>query len=283
LIAILGGLGAALAWTASTVCSSRSSRLLDPASVLAWVMLSGLLVAIGPALAAHAPAHGRGGSLVWLALSGAGNVAGLLVAYTALRVGQVAIVAPLLSTEGAMAALIAVLAGEAVSLAVGATLVLIVLGIALAARPAESLALHEARHHARAALLAVAAALLWGGSLYAAGRAGARLPSAWVAAAARVVGVPVLALPLAASGRLQLTRAALPLVLAAGVCEVLGFYAYAAGARHGIAVAAVLSSQFGSFSALAGFVLFGERISRAQSCGVAAALFGVAVLAALQS
>jgi drug/metabolite transporter (DMT)-like permease len=93
----------------------------------------------------------------------------------------------------------------------------------------------------------------------------------------------VLALPLAASGRLQLTRAALPLVLAAGVCEVLGFYAYAAGARHGIAVAAVLSSQFGSFSALAGFVLFGERISRAQSCGVAAALFGVAVLAALQS
>jgi drug/metabolite transporter (DMT)-like permease len=283
MIAVLGGLGAALAWTASTVCSSRSSRLLDPASVLAWVMLAGLVVAIGPALGARAPAHVSGGSLLWLAFSGAGNVAGLLVAYMALRAGQVAIVAPLLSTEGAMAALIAVLAGESISVAVGATLVLIVLGIALAATPADGLDLHETRHHGRAVLLAVTAALLWGGSLYAAGRAGTRLPAAWVGAAARVVGVPVLTIPLALSGRLRLTRAAVPFLLVTGVCEVLGFYAYTAGARHGIAVAAVLSSQFGSFSALAGFVLFRERLSRAQSCGVAAALVGVAVLAGLQS
>src|SRR5437016_6015519 len=44
MIAILGGLGAAVAWCASTVCSSRSTRMIGPASVVAWVALAGLLL-----------------------------------------------------------------------------------------------------------------------------------------------------------------------------------------------------------------------------------------------
>ena len=75
----------------------------------------------------------------------------------------------------------------------------------------------------------------------------------------------------------------IPLVITAGVCEVLGFYAYAIGSRHGIAIAAVLASQFGALAAVAGYVLFGERLSRVQLCGVVVAVSGVAVLTALQS
>ena len=55
--------------------------------------------------------------------------------------------------------------------------------------------------------------------------------------------------PLALTGRLEITRRALPLVVASGVCEVLGFYSYTTGARHGIAVAAVLASQVGGLVA----------------------------------
>ncbi len=281
--AILGGLGAAVAWTISTVCSSRSSRILDPASVVAWVMLIGFIVAVPLALADGVPAALTHTSGLWLALAGAGNVGGLLLAYRAMRVGRVALVAPVLSSEGAMAALIAILVGESIAPQVGITLSVIVLGIALAAIPGGSGGESVHHRHSHAMLYAIGAALAWGSSLYAAGRAGASLPVTWVAASARIVGVPVLVLPLALQGRLRLSRAAAPLVLASGVAEVAGFYAYTAGARHGIAIAAVLSSQFGALAAVVGYLLFGERLSRLQVGGVLAIVTGVAVLSALQA
>jgi drug/metabolite transporter (DMT)-like permease len=80
-----------------------------------------------------------------------------------------------------------------------------------------------------------------------------------------------------------MTRRAAPLVVAAGLCEVLGFVSFTLGARHGIAVAAVLASQFAAIAAVAAYVLFGERLARVQIAGVAAIVAGVAVLSALQA
>lgn len=281
MIAILGGLGAAAAWAIATLCSSRSSRLIDPYSVTAWVMLVGLLVAAPVAALRGVPPALHGSAGWWLAGAGAGNVAGLLLTYRALRIGQVSLVAPLVSIEGAIAATIAVLAGEALAPAVGVTLVVIAVGVSLAAIPASDPVQLRRAAHPKTVLLALAAACAFGGSLYAAGRAGSVLPVAWVALSARVFGTIVLAIPLALAGRLRLTRSSLPLVAAAGVCEVLGFYSYASGARHGIAVAAVLSSQFAALAALGAYFLFRERLSRVQLVGVGTVLAGVAVLSAL--
>jgi drug/metabolite transporter (DMT)-like permease len=102
-IAILGGLGAALAFAATTLCSSRSSRMIGPASVLAWVMLVGLAILLPPILIQDPPELSAT-TVGWLALAGCGNVVGLLLAYSGLRIGKVGIVAPILSTEGAIAA-----------------------------------------------------------------------------------------------------------------------------------------------------------------------------------
>jgi drug/metabolite transporter (DMT)-like permease len=220
--AILGGLGAAVAWTISTVCSSRSSRIIDPASVVGWVMLAGFVIAVPLALVHGVPAALDGSAGVWLALAGAGNVGGLLLAYMAMRAGRVALVAPVLSSEGAMAALIAILVGESIAPTAAVTLGVIVAGIALAAMPGGSGGESAHHRHGHSMVFAVAGALAFGASLYAAGRAGSALPAAWVAAAARLVGVPVLAVPLALSGRLRLSRAAIPLVLTSGITEVLG-------------------------------------------------------------
>ena len=55
-----------------------------------------------------------GPELGWLVVAGGGNVVGLLLVYGALRVGKVSIVAPIISTEGAIAAVLAVAAGEAI-------------------------------------------------------------------------------------------------------------------------------------------------------------------------
>jgi drug/metabolite transporter (DMT)-like permease len=290
MIAVLGGLGAAVAWAVSTLCSSRSSRLIEPLVVVAWVMAVGLVIT-APLAALHGvpSALGHQAGLWWL-LAGAGNVGGLLLAYGALRRGQVALVAPLVSTEGAIAAVIALLAGETLAPGVGITLAAIVVGICLASLPpAERPAgagehRAEARvHHRETALLALAAACTFGLSLYATGRAGSALPTAWVVLAARLIGAIVIVLPLALRGRLRLASRVVPLVVTSGVCEVLGFYSYTAGARHQIAITAVLASQFGAIAGVAGYYLFGERLTRVQVAGVATVVAGVAVLSALRA
>jgi drug/metabolite transporter (DMT)-like permease len=282
MIAILGGLGAAAAWAVSTLCSSRSSRLIEPVAVVAWVMLVGMLIA-GPAAALNGvPAGLNGSTVTWLAVSGAGNVGGLVLVYRALRIGQVALIAPLVSTEGAIAAVIALAAGESLAPSVGVTLAVIVVGVCLSAVPAADLSdAHRARHP-ESVLLAVLAAFMFGASLYATARAGSALPTSWVVLSARLIGTIALALPLAFAGRLRLTRRALGLVVVSGICEVLGFYSYTAGARHGIAVAAVLSSQFAALSGLGAYLLFKERLTRIQLLGVATVITGVAVLSALR-
>ena len=70
-------------------------------------------------------------------------------------------------------------------------------------------------------------------------------------------------------------------VVASGLAEVAGFYSYTLGSRHGLAIAAVLSSQFAVLALAASYVLFGERLSRVQLAGVACVVVGVAALTAL--
>ena len=72
-------------------------------------------------------------------------------------------------------------------------------------------------------------------------------------------------------------------MVTAGLCEVLGFAAYAFGARKGLAVAAVLASQFAGIAAIVAFVLFRERLTRLQLSGVAIVGAGVAILSALRA
>ena len=103
MLAVLGGLGAAVAWAISTLCSSRSSRMMEPMAVVALIMVVGLVIT-APIAAVHGVPSFDAESVTWLVISGAGNVGGLVLAYKALRIGQVALVAPLVSTEGAIAA-----------------------------------------------------------------------------------------------------------------------------------------------------------------------------------
>jgi drug/metabolite transporter (DMT)-like permease len=99
----------------------------------------------------------------------------------------------------------------------------------------------------------------------------------------RLLGVAVVTLPLLAARRLQLTREALPFVVASGLAEVAGFVSYAVGARHGIAIAAVLASQFAALAALGAALVFKERLGRMGIAGIVAIAVGVAVVSALRA
>jgi drug/metabolite transporter (DMT)-like permease len=67
------------------------------------------------------------------------------------------------------------------------------------------------------------------------------------------------------------------------LAEVAGFVCFAVGARHGIAVSAVLASQFAALAAIAAAFLFGERLGRAGVVGVVVIAAGVAAVSALRA
>jgi drug/metabolite transporter (DMT)-like permease len=268
-----------LAWGAGTFCSARSSRIIGAVSVVAWVMLVGLVANL--AVIAVGPTPGSLGAtdIAWMLVSGLGNVAGLLLEYAALRRGKVGIVTPVASTEGAIAALLAVAAGEALGLARGVVLAVVALGIVLAGMapvaPEES---KPEQHKSAAFWLAALAALSFGIGIFATGHLSAALPVGWAVLPPRLVGVAVVTIPLALSGRLKLARAALPLVVTTGLCEVLGFVCYAVGARDSVAVAAVLGSQFAVVASVAAYFFLRERLTRLQLAGVVLIVVGVAAL-----
>jgi drug/metabolite transporter (DMT)-like permease len=280
--AILGGFGAALMFSVGTLCSSRSSRMIGSLSVLAWVMLSGLVVNLVGVAVVGLPAHLSGATLGWMLTAGAGNLGGLALSYTALRNGKVGLVAPIASTEGAIAAVVAVLAGEPLGTVSALLLAAIVCGVALAAAAPEELPV-EGERKALAVSLASAAAVAFGVSLFATGHISGSLTLPWVLLPPRLLGVAAVTIPLALTRRLRLTRRAVPLVLAGGMSEVLGFSSYTLGARHGIAVAAVLVSQFAAISSVAAYLLFRERLTRPQLTGVAIVIVGVAALSAVRA
>ena len=279
MIALLGGLAAALVWGTATLCSARSSRVIGATSVVAWVMLVGLVANLG-VIAIGRPLGPIGASgVAWMLVSGLGNVAGLLLEYSALRRGKVGLVTPIASTEGAIAAVLAVAAGEVLGVASAVLLAIIALGIVLA-----GLARDEPtamRRTPAAFWLAALAALSFGVGIFATGHISVSLPVGWAVLPPRLVGVVVVTIPLAVTGRLRLARRAVPLVVATGLGEVLGFVFFAVGARHSIAVAAVMGSQFAAVASVAAYVLFRERLTRLQLAGVVTIVAGVAALAAV--
>ena len=310
MVAIIGGLGAAVLWAAATLCSSRSSRMLGSRVVLGWVMVVGVIVGLPMAAVSPGPETLEPSTLALLGLAGICYVIGLQLTYAALRIGMVSIVAPIVATEGAVAALIAVALGDRIGIAAGMMLAVIAAGVVLStlepgradvpagdfdmvadaldgpatdAPPATATTTTgegpaDAR---RAALLSVGAALVFGLGLVAAGKSAALVPVAWVALSARLVGIVVIVIPLLMQRRLRVTRAALPLVVIAGVGEVIGSMLSAWGSRDSIAIAAVMGSQFAAIAAVAAYFLFGERLGRTQVAGVALIVGGVTVLAAV--
>ena len=278
MIAVVGGLGAALCWAATTLCSARASRTIGALPTLAWVMLVGLVPAGVAVLAAGGRAP-HGSSLGWLAVSGFGNVAGLGLVYASVRRGKVGVVAPIASTEGAVAAVVAVALGEHLSAGVTISLGAAVVGVVLAASARGV----EGRTRPAAVALAAAAALSFGLSIYATGRVSQELSIAWAMLPARAVGVALVSLPLVALRRLPVPRGATAFVVTTGLAEVAGFALYALGARHGIAIAAVLASQFAAVSALGAYILYRERLTRAQVSGIAVIAVAVAALSALRA
>ncbi len=291
MIAILGGLGAAFLWAASTLTSSRSSRLIGAASTLGWMMLIGLVVATPLALASGPFPPMTPELVFWMLGSGFGGVCGLLLVYRGLRIGKVGVISALASTEGAMAALLSVVAGEQLKLPVVAMLAVIVIGIVAVALATDQATETPAdggprptgvSAERRAVAYGTVAAFCFGLSIYSTAQVGLVLSPFAAILPVRIVGTFGVWLPMALMGKLQMRRQAVPMVVGIALAEVFGNASYVFGARESIAVAAVLASQFAAVAAVAAFFLFRERLSLHQRSGVVAICLGVALLTAFR-
>ncbi len=275
--AILGGVMAAIFFAGATLASARSTRMLGAVTALGGVMLVGFIAAAPIVLLTAGAELPGSGDIPWLILAGAGNVAGLLFEYFGLRSGKVGLVSAVAAAEGAVAALLAIVFGEVLAPLVGVGVTVVGAGVVLTAFAPDPPGTPVRTR--RALLFGALAALAFGSSLYATGRIGSALPLGWALVPARLVGVAAITLPLAAAGRFRVTRSAAPFIVLGGLCEVGGFASFVWGATGGIAVSAALSAQFASVSALAAWLLYGERLSRLQWIGVAIVAIGVATLA----
>ena len=260
-------------------------------------MAVGVLVAVPLALASGPIPAITPNLILWMAASGFGGVAGIMFIYRGLSFGKVGVVAALASAEGAIAAVISVIAGETLTIPVAAMLCVIAGGVALVAflsgapdpgagrsdeagAEREDTTSRKARvgSERKAVLFGVAAAIGFGISIYGTAKLGASMSPVAAVVPVRVMGLVIVFIPLLLSGRLRITRRAFPMVVLIGTAEVIGNAAYAFGAQDSIAIAAVLASQFAAVAAIAAFLIFKERLSRYQRLGVVVIFVGVALL-----
>ena len=276
MISILFGLGTAICFASSSLRSSRAVRSIGPWSVAAWTMLVGLVITLPFLLVSGVPSN-LGSTWGWMLVAGVGNVLGIVIAAAAFRIGKVGVVAPILATEGAIAAVVAALLGESIAPIVAFLLMVIVVGIVVSAVAPDPAPLEHERP-VLMVLLATAGALCFGMALFGAGTISDELPISWVLLPARLVGVVALAVPLLLLRQLNLTRRAAPMVAAMGVLEVAGYVLFAIGAQYQVAVTSVMASQFAPIAAILAYVLFRERLGRLQITGVVILVLAVTAL-----
>jgi drug/metabolite transporter (DMT)-like permease len=281
MIGVLLAAFTAVTWGSISVLEARVSRALGGQSALAWVFGVGLVVILPVALI-HGIPDASGGAWAWALVSAVCSLAGLALMFTGLQYGRVGLVTATISVQGAFASIYAAIGGETlhpisiVAIAVSAvgTFVLMSGDGGVQAPPRER----------RGILLALGAACFTGMSLFAASRGGSGIGSDWVLVCIRLSSVAMVLVPLAATRRLKSPRGVVVPVIIAGIGEVAAFAAYIeASDRIGVAVPAVIASQFALIAATTGWLVLGERLGGRQIAGAGAILAGVTALTIFQA
>jgi drug/metabolite transporter (DMT)-like permease len=276
-VTIVLGLLAALLWGVPDVPLAVAIRRVGELPVLVWSLAIGTL-AIFPIVAATGAPHltTRG---VGIAIAAAAvTVPAYLAAFTAFQTCPVSVVTPILSCEGAVAAVIAVIFGERLDAALAVWLALAVLGVVLV-----GISGGEQRAHSRGVAFVCLAALIWGVVLSLGAPVSRELGVWWGFLLVRFFAL-VFALGLAfGTRRGQALGPAIrrePWRIAAWGLADAGAYLcfYLAAHRGPVAVASVLAAQFAVFGALSGVLLLGERLRAHQWLGIAFVISAVSAI-----
>ena len=271
--------GAALCYGISNFVGPRIVRNLP----LYPVLISGQVVAlvVSAALLVTESGTPSGRQVVAALLAGLGNAFALIAFYRAVELGPMSIVAPL----GALGAVVPVLLGAAQGESIGPVklfaIALALAGVALAARPsAEERAAGWGDRRA-AAVWALLSSLGFGVFLAGMSEAAGGGPF-WAIALSRV---SLLALYVVVAVRLasplRVAVGDVPRVMVPGLLLFAGTLLYTVATREGdLSVVSVIASLAPVVIVALAFTILGERLTRTQAVGAAAAIAGSVILAA---
>jgi drug/metabolite transporter (DMT)-like permease len=274
MLTVLSGLLTALSYSSSDMLSQHITRKTRPLTQMVWVMGFGAIVIIPLALLLKGlpgPGEWRGAGLA--ALAGVLYFGALLSLFKGLETGDLGLVSALASLQSAYVALVVIALGEPVTPLLAVGLVLCVCGAVLASFEGRA-------KSARGASWAILSGMLFSGVLlcYAYGDLD------WLSQAAISRGVSLLvAVPVALiTGSVVVPKALRVTALGAGALEVCGLLlltiTFALGPPT---IAAVTTSQFGTFGVLLGYLLLRERPRPNQWAGIVCTIAGVSVLTAV--
>jgi drug/metabolite transporter (DMT)-like permease len=267
---------AAIAWTASNYWLVPLSRSIDPYIASLLILVGNGICTLPLALIVDGvPGQDDLRPLGFAVLAGMFEVGGFLFFFRALNRGDLAVVAPIIGLEGGLAALLVLAFGERVSPLVGTGLAVALCGGCLAAAAG-------GRRTAAGALPAFGAALCFG-LMFALYAAAEDLGPVTVVASGRLSALALLFVIVLWRGSRLPGPAAIRRLLALGALDAAAFVCFAfAAARGPVSVAAVVSGQFATLSAVVGIVLLHERLRAHQYIGIALAGIGTTVLALAQ-
>jgi drug/metabolite transporter (DMT)-like permease len=211
--------------------------------------------------------------------AGAAGATALGCFYRALATGTMSVVAPISATGVALPVVVGVLTGDALSAVVSAGLALAVAGVLLASREPAADGTGPAPGARRASVGLALIAALGFGTYFVLSDVAADESVLWLLLLARLVALPVL-VPLALRAPRPAAGDAWPL-LVAGTLDVSATGLYGLANREGsLSIVAVVGSLYPVMTVLLARVVLRERLARVQAVGVAAALAGVALIAA---
>jgi len=277
LISVAFGALAAFFWGVQNVMLAGRARQADPRTIALWYVGYMALLLLPVALLTTDFAAVEGDEILFVLLGGFGQGAGMLCFTRALDLGPVGPLTGLLSLEGAGAAILSVIAGEALGLP-------LVLGLATATIGGMLLVSASSETVPRQAFaLTLFAAFANALGLWLLGLNEVSVPlsvfvfnagsALWIATNLKITGRTLTA------GSFKSSRSELVLVAAAAL-GASGLAAFTIGAQEGsTAITAVLGAQFASVAALGGYLVFKEKMAPRQLVGFAVLIAGVSLIA----
>jgi drug/metabolite transporter (DMT)-like permease len=278
MLAIILALAAGASWGGSCFLSGSQTRRTSLWTVLVVSQLAGLGL-----MAVFVLARGRAlpDEVVLTAIAaGVLSVVSIAASYQALAIGVMCIIGPIISLSVAVPVVVGLATGERPSALQLAGIVVALGGVVLASREKSAGMYHQATSRA-SVWYAVATAVVWGVVMVLYARGG-ETDASWTVLLSRATSTGILALAfVVARPRLRLTRAAVAPIMAVGAFEVAGNQLFSVAATLGyLSVASVLSAVYPVFLIVLAYFLLHERLARIQQVGIAAALAGVALIAA---
>jgi drug/metabolite transporter (DMT)-like permease len=278
MLPVLLSLAASSCWGVADFLGGLQSKRVPVAMVLCLVEGTGLAGVLVVIAATGEPFPDLRAAILAM-VAGVAGVIALGCFYQALSIGTMSIVAPISATGVTLPVVVGIATGDRLSSVVAAGLGVTVLGVVLASREHHDDAQRTAAGKLSVGLALVAA--LGFGSYFVLSDSAADDSVLWLLVLSRIIPVPALAAFAWARGmRPPPGRTALVLVAAGTLdCGATALYAVA-NTKGALSIVSVVGSLYPVMTLILARAVLGERIRRVQQVGVAAALAGVAMIAA---